>query len=162
RSGHDPEASGTMIHRILREGFDDYRKYVNPLVALRAELLGEPVRATHTIDGRLVEDRGQVEDFHGTQAFGYRNPAIADTVRALPDSDAANWFPSRVNPFAGALARRLCERANRTGSGNYGNVFFANSGSGGVEAGIKLARAVTGKPRILAMDGAYHGCTMGS
>jgi len=151
-----------MIAKILREGFDDFRKFVNPLVALRAELLGEPVRVTHARDGRLVEDRGEVEDFHGTQAFGYRNPAIAEAVRALLDSDAPNWFPSRVNPYAGVLARRLCERANATGSGGYGNVFFANSGSGGVEAAIKLARAATGRPRILSMDGAYHGCTMGS
>jgi acetylornithine/succinyldiaminopimelate/putrescine aminotransferase len=152
----------STIDKIFREGFDDYRKYVNPMVALRAELLGEPVRVTTARDGRLVEPRGEVEDFHGTQAFGYRNPAITAAVRELLDSDAANWFPSRVNPFAGALARRLCERANRTGSGNYGNVFFANSGSGGVEAAIKLARAATGRPRILSMDGAYHGCTMGS
>ena len=44
----------------------------------------------------------------------------------------------------------------------YDNVFFANSGSGGVEAAIKLARAATKKPRVLSLDGAYHGCTMGS
>jgi ornithine--oxo-acid transaminase/putrescine aminotransferase len=100
------------IEHILREGFDDFRRYVNPLVALRAELLGEPVRCTHTADGRLVEDRGEVEDFHGTQAFGYRNPAITAAVRELLDSDAPNWLPSRVNPWGGVLARRLCERAN--------------------------------------------------
>jgi acetylornithine/succinyldiaminopimelate/putrescine aminotransferase len=41
-------------------------------------------------------------------------------------------------------------------------VFFANSGSGAVEAALKLARAATRKPRVISLDGAYHGCTMGS
>jgi acetylornithine/succinyldiaminopimelate/putrescine aminotransferase len=141
-----------------RSGWDDYKRFVNPMVALRAELLGEPVRVEHVVDGRLALDRANVEDFHGTQTFGHRNPAITKAVMDFLASDSPNWFPARVNPYAGSLARRLCERAG----GPYGNVFFANSGSGAVEAGIKLARAVTRKPRILSLDGAYHGCTMGS
>ena len=151
--------------QIFREGFESYRRYVNPLVPLRAQLLGEPVQVTAVVDGQLVEERGLYEDFHGTQTFGHRNPAVTAAVQAFLASDAPNWFPSRVSPYAGSLARRLCERANRTNEGPrpaYSNVFFANSGSGGVEAAIKLARAATGRPRILALAGAYHGTTMGS
>lgn len=150
---------------MLREGYEAYRRYVNPLVALRAELLAEPTRLTATRDGQLVEPRGTVEDFHGTQTFGHRHPAISAAVTEFLASDSPNWFPCRINPYAGLLAERLCQRANMTLEGPriaYDNVFFANSGSGGVEAAIKLARAATKKPRVLSMDGAYHGCTMGS
>jgi acetylornithine/succinyldiaminopimelate/putrescine aminotransferase len=156
---------GGRIQDIQREGYESYRRYVNPLVASRAELLGEPTHVDHTRDGQLVGERGAVEDFHGTQSFGHRHPAITAAVRELLDSDSPSWFPSRVNPYAGSLAERLCERANRTLEGPrpaYSNVFFASSGSGGVEAAIKLARAATGRPRLLSLDGAYHGCTMGS
>ena len=142
---------------MLREGYEAYRRYVNPLVALRAELLSEPTRLTATREGQLVEPRGTVEDFHGTQTFGHRHPAISAAVTEFLASDSPNWFPCRINPYAGLLAEKLCKRA-----GYYDNVFFANSGSGGVEAAIKLARAATKKPRVLSMDGAYHGCTMGS
>jgi acetylornithine/succinyldiaminopimelate/putrescine aminotransferase len=142
---------------MLREGYESYRRYVNPLVTLRAELLGEPTHITGTQDGRLVEPRGVVEDFHGTQTFGHRHPAISAAVTEFLASDSPNWFPCRVNPYAGLLAQRLCER-----SGKYTNVFFANSGSGAVEAALKLARAATKKPRVISLDGAYHGCTMGS
>jgi acetylornithine/succinyldiaminopimelate/putrescine aminotransferase len=143
--------------QMLREGYESYRRYVNPLVTLRAELLGEPTRISAVRDGKLVEPRGAVEDFHGTQTFGHRHPAITAAVTEFLASDSPNWFPCRVNPYAGLLAQRLCERA-----GTYDNVFFANSGSGAVEAAMKLARAATKKPRIISLDGAYHGTTMGS
>jgi len=147
------------VSEILRGGFEDYRRFVNPGVAQRAELSGEPLRVVHTDDGRLVtDDQTMVEDFHGTQAFGHRNPTIASAVRAFLDSDSPSWFPSRVNPYAGSLARRLCERAG----GEYGRVYFASSGTEAVEAAIKLARATTKRPRVLSLTGAYHGCTMGS
>ena len=46
------------IEAILRKGFDDYRELVNPLVALRAELTGEPAKVLHTDGGRLVDADG--------------------------------------------------------------------------------------------------------
>jgi len=142
---------------IFRHGFDEFRQFINPLIAQRADLSGEPYRAMATADGQLVLANGSViEDLHGTQAFGHRNPAITAAVKAFLDSDAPSWFPARVNPFAGRLARRLAERSG------YTSVFFASSGSEAVEASLKLARAVTRKPRILSLDGAYHGCTFGS
>lgn len=164
-----PPATTMSIERMIREGFEEYRNFVNPLVTLRANLLGEPVEAIHAEQGLLAHrDRAGtrlVEDFHGTQSFGHRNPTITAAVKEFLDSDAVNWFPSRVNPFAGSLARRLCQRASRTREGDrpaYDNVFFANSGAGAVEAALKLSRAATGKPRILSLEGAYHGCTMGA
>lgn len=153
------------VPAMLREGYESYRRYVNPLVTLRAELLGEPTRITSVHEGKLVESRGLVEDFHGTQTFGHRHPAISQAVIDFLSSDSPNWFPCRVNPYAGLLAQRLCERANATLEGprpTYSNVFFANSGSGAVEAAFKLARAATRRPRVISLDGAYHGCTMGS
>ena len=41
-------------------------------------------------------------------------------------------------------------------------VFFANSGAESVEAAFKLARYYTGRPRMLAFIGAFHGRTMGA
>lgn len=143
---------------ILRKGFDEYAEFINPLIAQRAKLAGEPLRLLATREGALIDDEGNtIEDFHGTQAFGHRQPAIADAIRHFLDSDAPSWFPSRVNPFAGRFARRLCEK-----SGFYDNVFFACTGSDAVEAALKLARALTQRPRLLGLEGAYHGCTFGS
>ncbi len=142
---------------ILHSGFAEYQRYVNPLIAQRAKLAGEPIEVVGTEAGMLRDRDGRtVEDFHGTQAFGHRNPHIAAAIRDYLDSDLPSWYPARVNPFAGRLARRLCERTG------YDNAFFGCTGSDAVEAALKLARALTGKPRLVALTGGYHGCTFGS
>jgi 4-aminobutyrate aminotransferase len=41
-------------------------------------------------------------------------------------------------------------------------VFFANSGSEAIEASLKLARRVTGRPGLIAFSGGFHGRTYGS
>jgi acetylornithine/succinyldiaminopimelate/putrescine aminotransferase len=142
---------------ILRKGFDEFARFVNPMIAQRASLAGEPTRVTRAADGILIDAEGrEIEDLHGTQALGHRNPRVAEALRGFLDSDAPSWYPSRVSPFAGRLARRLCERTG------YEIAFFACTGSDIVEAALKLARALTRRPRILCLEGAYHGCTYGS
>jgi len=145
------------IAEILRKGFDEFGQFVNPLIAQRASLAGEPVRVVRTKDGMLVDGDGrEIEDLHGTQALGHRNPRVAAALREFLESDAPSWYPSRVSPFAGRFARRLCERTG------YDTAFFACTGSDAVEASLKLARAMTRRPRLLCLDGGYHGCTYGS
>ena len=145
------------IEEILSRGQEEYRQFVNPLIAQRADLAREPVGVVRAASGALVDREGQVyEDFHGTQAFGHRPPAIARAIEEFLKSDAPSWYPSRVNPFSGRLARRLCERSG------YSYTYFSCTGADAVEAGIKLARAATRKPGLLCLEGGYHGCTMGA
>jgi acetylornithine/N-succinyldiaminopimelate aminotransferase len=44
----------------------------------------------------------------------------------------------------------------------YGQVFFCNSGAEANETALKLARKFTGRPQIIAMQGAFHGRTLGA
>jgi len=142
---------------ILRKGFDEFAQFINPMIAQRAALAGEPIRVTRAVGGLLIDSDGrEIEDLHGTQALGHRNPRIAGALREFLDSDAPSWYPSRVSPFAGRLARKLCERTG------YETAFFACTGSDIVEAALKLARARKRGSRILCLEGAYHGCTYGS
>jgi 4-aminobutyrate aminotransferase/(S)-3-amino-2-methylpropionate transaminase len=56
-----------------------------------------------------------------------------------------------------ALAERLTERAPI--SGRLKAAFF-NAGTEAVENAVKFARAYTGRPAVIAFDGAFHGRTM--
>ena len=49
-------------------------------------------------------------------------------------------------------AQHLCSR-----SSGFEKIRFMNSGTEAVMSGIKLARAVTGRPKIAKTEGAYHG-----
>lgn len=144
---------------ILRYGFDEYREFINPLVSQRAKLAMEPIHLLRVgVDGvPRTGDGDVVEDFHGTQVFGHRRAEITQALQEFLSSDYLSWYPSRVSPFGGRLARMLCERV-----GYYDNVFFGCTGSDGVEAGLKLARALTRRRRVIGLEGGYHGCTYGS
>jgi ornithine--oxo-acid transaminase len=65
---------------------------------------------------------------------------------------------SHVADLAGDLAGRLCELAG----GRLSKVFFGSSGSEGVEAAIKFARAHTGRSGVLCASGGFHGLTCGA
>lgn len=144
----------------LRQDFQDFARYVNPLVASRAQLAGEPYLLSQVQDGKLVDMEGRsfvdLLAGWGTQAFGHRPAAIENALRAFLDSTAPSFYPSGISPYAGHLARRLQEKTG------YDTSFFASGGSEAVEAALKLARAATGKRRIAYLQGAYHGCTFGS
>jgi len=142
---------------ILKFGFDEYRRFVNPLIAGRAALAREPINIVATHNGKIVDTDGEsYEDFHGTQAFGHRHPEITKAIQEYLSTDYPSWFPSRVSPFSGRLAKRLCER------GDFQQAWFGCTGSDVVEAGLKLARAYSRKPGIISLTGAYHGCNFGS
>lgn len=57
------------------------------------------------------------------------------------------------------LAQKLCELAPGSSSKR---VFFTNSGAEALEAALKLARWHTGRPKVLAFMGAFHGRTYGA
>ncbi|MBO6575134.1 MAG: aspartate aminotransferase family protein [Rhodothermales bacterium] len=46
--------------------------------------------------------------------------------------------------------------------GGLGNVFFCSTGTEANETALKIARKATGKPVVVAMEGGFHGRTLGS
>lgn len=93
-------------------------------------------------------------------SLGHAHPAFVKAVseQAATLSHVSNYF---ATPPQLALAARLKRLA---GAGIEGRVFFSNSGAEANEAAFKLARLHGGteRPRILALDNAFHGRTMGS
>src|SRR6201997_5837996 len=65
---------------------------------------------------------------------------------------------SHVPKMAGELARRLCKLAG----GELEKVHFGSSGSEGVEAAIKFARATTGRAGVVYAKSSFHGLTNGA
>ena len=60
--------------------------------------------------------------------------------------------------LSGVLAEQLLARA----PDSVAAMVPANTGTEAVEAAIKIARAATGRPRVLYADHGFHGLTLGS
>ena len=125
----------------------------------------------HTADGRCILDFLSGYCVHNA---GHNHPRIVAALHDELDRQGPGMLQSHVANHAGELARRLCMLANESGGagrldgtragagGRLRKVFFACSGSEGVEAAIKFARAHTGRGAMLAADNGFHGLTLGA
>ena len=132
-------------------------------VSTMAHLRFYPLAAVGGSGAYLTGDDGrQLLDFAaswGAASLGHAHPAVREAVdRALSDQAGASYLSS-VNEPCVLLAEKLLslvpERAR-------GRVWFGHSGSDANETVARMAVAATGRPRILAFEGAYHGGTVGS
>lgn len=89
---------------------------------------------------------------------GHNHPDIIQALKDEMDRCGPAMLQSHVPEIAGELARQLCERAG----GEVEKVFFGSSGSEGVEAAIKFARATTGRAGIVYAKSSFHGLTSGA
>jgi amino acid adenylation domain-containing protein len=84
----------------------------------------------------------------GVHLFGHHPPFIDEALQAEPE-DVIQMGPR--SPVVGEVAELI---ADLTGMER---VTFTNSGTEAVMAALRLARAVTGRRKIVMFEGAYHG-----
>src|SRR5262245_30696770 len=170
-----------MTHPIVnpRWLFDgrDVPSLKTPLPGPRAAALldrdSQFVSPSYTRIYPLVCERGSgavIEDVDGNlfldftagiavNATGHCHPhvvaAITDqATKLLHMSGTDFYYQPQID-----LAQRLAEAGPWPGRRR---VFFTNSGAEALEAGLKLARYHTGRPRAIAFFGAFHGRTYGA
>jgi acetylornithine aminotransferase len=106
-----------------------------------------------------ADDNEYLDLFGGlaVNALGHAHPEV---VRAVTEQITRLGHTSNlyVNPVAVELAEALLDVAGLTGNAK---VLFVNSGAEANEAAIKISR-LTGRTKIVACEGAFHGRTMGS
>src|SRR4051794_31445257 len=149
----------------------DHRYVWHPFTQMKDWLRREPIV--------IVEGKGAVlRDAHGreyldanssiwTNLHGHNHPklnaAITRQLKKIAHSSALGF----ANEPASLLAEQLAKAANATRS-KLRKVFFSDDGSTALEVALKLsyqfARRTRGlkKPRLLSLQGAYHGDTIGA
>jgi putrescine aminotransferase len=93
---------------------------------------------------------------YGALNMGHRNPHILKSLEQV--NEAANLVFIGLNPYEGILAANLAVLTDH----RLVRSFFCNSGSEAVESALKLARASTGRSKILYCENSYHGKTFGA
>ena len=94
----------------------------------------------------------------GSVSIGHNHPRLLARMKRFLEEDALNLV--HVGPSApmADLAERLCALAGAPLS----IALFSSSGAEAVEAGIKLARAATGRSGIVYCEESWHGQNLGA
>jgi 4-aminobutyrate aminotransferase len=106
-----------------------------------------------------VEGRRYV-DFAGGIAVlntGHRHPRVLAALRAQLDAFTHTAYQVAAYESYVALAERLVEL---TPGAHAKKATFFSTGAEAVENAVKIARAATGRPGVVAFAGAFHGRTM--
>jgi ornithine--oxo-acid transaminase len=153
----------TAVHRVESEHVSArYAQRVNPQWVRLLGLLEMDVRYEKCIGAELfTADGRRIVDFlsgYCVHNVGHNHPDVVEALRRELDRCGPAMIQTHVADLAGELAERLCARAG----GRLSKAFFASSGSEGVEAAIKFARAHTRRHGILAAEHAFHGLTCGA
>ena len=155
----------------------DYPRIVTALPGPKAaKLIDRDSRAmsqNYSKDYPLVAANGKgamVEDVDGNRfldfgagiavvSTGHSHPEVVAAVKAQAERFLHMCYTDFYYETLIELAERLAARG--PGPGPW-RVFFANSGAEVVEGAMKLARVRTGRQKVIAFYGAFHGRTYGA
>ena len=131
--------------RFMPKGVTGEGRWMAPYPIALASAKGK-----HLID----VDGNTYLDYHaglGTAVLGYSHPEVNEAVRRATED--VGTFLGLPHPAEEALARRLCDLlpiAERV-------AFCGGGGSDAIYHGIRLARATTGRTKIVKIEGGYNG-----
>ncbi|MGA9555158.1 MAG: aspartate aminotransferase family protein, partial [Candidatus Sulfotelmatobacter sp.] len=122
---------------------------------------GTPIYVAKAEDAWLEDvDGNRYIDFAGgigCANAGHRQEPVVDAIRTQLDKFLHTCV--QVTPYEGYV--RLAERMNEVTPGKFAKkTLFVSSGAEAVENAVKIARACTRRPAIIAFEDAFHGRTM--
>src|SRR6202163_2115091 len=136
--------------------------FLNPQLGRIVRTLGFDRVWAHGEGAHLIDAEGtRYLDLlcgYGTFAVGRNHPDVIAEMHGLLDAHSANLPQLGVSGVPGVLAEALGARS----PSRIAAMVPANTGTEAVEGAIKLARAATGRPRILYASHAFHGLTLGA
>ncbi len=138
------------------------QRYLNPQMGRILRTLGFDKTWTGGEGAHLIDAAGEryLDLFggYGVFAIGRNHPQAIEAVQEVMASATGNLPQLGVTLLSGVLAEQLLARAPVSVAA----MIPANTGTEAVEAAIKVARAATGRPRVLYAEHAFHGLTLGS
>jgi ornithine--oxo-acid transaminase len=151
-----------LIERRAGEEMALNDRYLNPQMGRILRTLGFDRTWTGGEGAYLIDSAGEryLDLFggYGVFAIGRSHPAAIAAIEEVMAARTPNLPQLGVTLLSGVLAEQLLARA----PDSVGAMVPANTGTEAVEAAIKIARAATGRPRVLYAEHAFHGLTLGS
>jgi ornithine--oxo-acid transaminase len=143
------------------QAYELHARYLNPQLPRMLHAIGFD-KVYERAEGAYLYDKdgNRYADFlagFGVFGVGRNNPVVREALHSMLDGELADMVQFECGLLPGLLAERLLAKAD-----GMDRVYFCNSGTEAVEASLKYARYATGRSRILYIDHAFHGLTVGS
>lgn len=139
-----------------------HKQFINPSFARVQEIIGFNKIYTRGEGAYLWDAEGNryLDLLSGYSVFnlGRNHPALKAAMWEFLELDRPNLVKMDCPLLAGLLAEELVKRMPP----GLEAVFFANSGADAVDTALKFARAATRRSRVIYLDHAFHGLTLGT
>jgi ornithine--oxo-acid transaminase len=151
-----------LIENRQGEQYALHRQYLNSSLARVQAIIGFDKIYTRGEGAYLWDAEGNryLDLLSGYSVFnlGRGHPVVKQVIQEVLALERPNLVKMDCPLLAGLLAEGLVKRMPP----GLDAVFFANSGADAVDTALKFVRAATRRPRVLYLDHAFHGLTLGT
>src|SRR5881394_3936666 len=151
-----------IVAARLGENYQLHERHVNRTLVAAQRVIGFDKVYARAEGAYLYDmDNAAYLDFlSGYSVFniGRNHPVVKQAIRDVLDLDLPNMVQMDCSLLSGLLAEAIIKRTPR----HLDAVFFCNSGTEAMEGALKFARAATGRKRVISLESAFHGLSLGS
>ena len=151
-----------IIAARLGENYQLHERHINRTLVAAQRVIGFD-RVYARAEGAYLYDmdnEAYLDFLSGYSVFnmGRNHPVVKQAIRDVLDLDLPNMVQMDCSLLSGLLAEAITKRTPP----HLDAVFFCNSGTEATEGALKFARAATSRKRVISLESAFHGLSLGS
>src|SRR5437870_3581 len=151
-----------IIAARLGENYQLHERHVNRTLVAAQRVIGFDKVYARAEGAYLydMDNQPYLDFLSGYSVFniGRNHPVVKQAIRDVLDLDLPNMVQMDCSLLSGLLAEAIIKRTPR----HLDAVFFCNSGTEAMEGALKFARAATGRKRVISLESAFHGLSIGA
>src|SRR5438094_2081751 len=151
-----------IVASRLGENYELHERHLNRTLVSAQRVIGFDKVYARAEGAYLydMDDTPYLDFLSGFSVFniGRNHPAVKKAIRDVLDLDLPNMVQMDCSLLSGLLAEAITKRTPP----HLDAVFFCNSGTEAMEGALKFARAASGKKRVVSLESAFHGLSIGS
>ena len=139
-----------------------HERHLNQPLAKEMALLDYDRRFARASGAEIWDEKGvrylDLLGGYGALNLGHNHPRVLEAMRLMAERSAPSLIPAALGALPAALAHNLTQVLPE----GLARAFFCNSGAEAIEGALKMARAATGKQKIIYCENSFHGKTFGA
>ncbi|MEO5721539.1 MAG: aspartate aminotransferase family protein [Chthoniobacterales bacterium] len=151
-----------IVAARLGENYDLHERHLNRTLVAAQRVIGFDKVYARAEGAYLydMDDRDYLDFLSGYSVYniGRNHPVVRKAIEDVLALDLPNMVQMDCSLLSGLLAEAVTKRTPP----HLDAVFFCNSGTEAMEGALKFARAATGRQRVLSLESAFHGLSLGS